>query len=153
MLIKPDQTLIEGGIMEAVEGDAVPGVEAFCFMIDPREDVGGDEEITDGQAGQSTAIVIVVEHRIAEITLASTLFGRASSFRIAGWRPGDAPDAGAGDDFGGFGIGIDEEGVKMLLAEGNEFGWILMKILPDLAIQIAGFLKSMDASELQRGIE
>ena len=51
IVIKADQSLVEGGVVEAVEADSVADVEALAFVAAPRQDVGGDEELADGKAG------------------------------------------------------------------------------------------------------
>jgi hypothetical protein len=56
IIIETDQPLVEGGVVEAVEGDAVADVEAFCLVAAPWEDVGGDEEFADRKAGEGTAV-------------------------------------------------------------------------------------------------
>jgi hypothetical protein len=47
------------------------------------------------------------------------LFGRADDFGSAAGRAGDSTDASAGDDFGGFVIGLDEQVVEAFLTYWN----------------------------------
>ena len=56
IVIEGDESLVEGGIVEPVEGDAVADIEAFRFVTAPREDVGGDEQLANGQAGEGAAV-------------------------------------------------------------------------------------------------
>ena len=47
IIIETDQPLVEGGVVEAVEGDAVADVEAFGFVVAPWKNVRGDEKFAD----------------------------------------------------------------------------------------------------------
>ena len=148
-MIKGDETLIKGGIKQTVQRDAVADVEPFRFVIGPRQDVRGNEQFPNGQACDGAAVVIVVQHRIPEIALATALFGWSQDFGVAHRLARNAADPGAGNDLGGFVGGIDKEGVEVVLAEWNPFGWVLMKRLPHFSIKIAGTFESMDATQLQ----
>ena len=59
-VIEADESLIESGIMEAIEADAVADVEAFRFMVAPGENMGGDEKFADGQGCDAAAVVVIV---------------------------------------------------------------------------------------------
>ena len=63
VVVEGDQALVECGVVEAVEGDVVADIEAFAFVVAPREDVRGDKEIAHGQTGDGAAVVVVVEIR------------------------------------------------------------------------------------------
>ena len=69
MVVEGDQSLVEGGVVEAVEADSVADVEALAFVAAPRQDVGGDEKLADGQAGDGAAVAVVVEHGTGKIQL------------------------------------------------------------------------------------
>ena len=153
VVIECDEPLVEGRIVESVERDAVADVEAFRFVTAPLEDVGGDEQLADGQAGDGTAVAVVVEDDFAEVILPAALFGGSSDLGLAGGRAGDSADAGAGYDFGGLGFGFGEEGVETLLAERSELGGVLLEFFPDGAVEIAGTLEAFYAAELEHGIQ
>lgn len=106
--IECDESLIESGIVEAVEGDAVADVEAFRFVAPPWEDVRSDQEFADRQAGNGAAVVVIVEHDIAEVVLAAALFRRPRDYGLSGRRLRHRADAGAGNDLGGFRFGFIE---------------------------------------------
>lgn len=152
-VVEGDQPLVECGVVEAVEGDAIADVEAFGLVAGPGQDVGGDEEFADGQAGEGAAVVVVVEHGVAEVSLPAPLLGGSDRLGFATRRAGCPPDARAGDDLGGFGIGVDEEGVEAFLTEGDEFGGVGVEFVPHLAVESAGSLEALDAPEFERGIE
>ena len=59
-IIEADQSLVEGGVVETVEADAVAHVESLSFVTAPRQDVGGDEEFADGQSGETAAVAVIV---------------------------------------------------------------------------------------------
>lgn len=44
MFVEGDQALVEGFVVEGVEGDAVSGVQAHFGVLGPRNDVASDEE-------------------------------------------------------------------------------------------------------------
>jgi hypothetical protein len=115
--------------------------------------VGGDEQLADGQAGKGTVVAVVVEDDFAEVILPAALFGRPGGLGLAGRRAGDPADAGAGDDFGGLGFGFGEEGVEALLTERDEFGGVLLELLPHGAVEVARSLKAFDAAKLQGRIK
>ena len=99
-IIETDQPLVEGGVMEAVEADAVLDIEAFCFVTAPWENMGSDEKSADGKSCEATAVAVVVEDDLTEIVLAPALFGNPGDFSFSAWREFDPPDTGAGDHFG-----------------------------------------------------
>lgn len=153
MVVEGNESLIKCGVVEAVEGDAVADVEAFGFVVAPWEDVGGDEEFADGQAGDGAAVVVVVEHGIAEVPLAAPLFGEAGGFGVAGRRFGRTAYTGAGDYFGGFVFRIDEKRVKTFLAERDEFRRCGMELVPHVAVELAGTLETLDPAQFERRVE
>ena len=153
VVIECDQPLVEGCIVESVEGDAVANVEAFCLVAAPREDVGGNEEFADRQADKGTAVVVVVENDLAEVILTSALFGESGGFGFAGGWARGFTDANAGDDFGGLGIRLDKEGIEAFLAERDEFGRVLVEFVPDGAVEVAGSLEAFDAAKFKCGVE
>lgn len=103
--------------MEAIEADTVADVEAFCFVAAPWKDVRSNKKFANGKVGDCAAVVVVVEDDVAEVVLASALLGEACGFGFTGGLARDFPDAGAGNDFGGFVIGFNEEGIEAFLAE------------------------------------
>ena len=153
IVIKADQSLVEGGVVEAVEADSVADVEALAFVAAPRQDVGGDEELADGKAGDGAAVGVVVQDDLAEVILTTALLGGPGDFGFAAWRAFDPADAGAGDDFGGFVLGFGEQRVEALLAEWNEIGGVVVELLPYGAVQITRAFKPPDAAEFQRRIK
>ena len=136
-IIEADQSLVEGCIVEPVEADSVADVEALAFVAAPRQDVGGDEELADGKAGDGAAVAVLVQDDLAEVILTTALLGGPGDFGFAAWRAFDPADAGAGDDFGGFVFGFGEQRVEALLAEWNEIGGVVVELLPHGAVQIA----------------
>ncbi len=152
-IIEADQPLVEGGVVEAVEADAVADVEALAFVAAPRQDVGGDEKLADGQAGDGAAVGVVVEDDLAEIVLPAALFGGAGDFGFAAWRAFDPADAGAGDDFGGFVFGFGEQRVEALLTERNEIGGVFVELLPHGAVEVARSGQTDDSAQLQSRIQ
>ena len=152
-IIEADQSLVEGGVVEAVEADSVADVEALAFVAAPRQDVGGDEELADGKAGDGAAVGVVVKDDLAEVILTTALLGGPGDFGFAAWRAFDPADAGAGDDFGGFVFGFGEQRVEALLAEWNEIGGVVVELLPHGAVQIARAFKPPDAAKFQGRIQ
>ena len=152
-VIEADESLIEGCVVQTVEGDTVADVEAFCLVAAPREDVGGDEEFADRQAGDGAAVVVVVENDVPEVVLTPALFGESDRFGFTTWRSGDPADASARDDFGGLGIRLDEEGIEAFLAERDEFGRVLVEFVPDGAVEVAGSLEAFDAAKFECRVE
>ena len=135
--------------MKAVEGDAVADVQAFRFMVAPRKDVRGDEEVADGKTGDGAAVAVVVEDDLAEVLLAASLFGRPGDLGFSGRRAGDPADAAAGDDFRGFSFSFHEQGVETFLTERDEFGGVFVELVPHLAVEVAGSLESIDPAQVQ----
>lgn len=152
-VIKRDEALIESCVVESVQADAVADIEAFRFMIAPRENVGGDGEFTNRQAGNGAAVVVVVENDVPEVVLTPPLFGKAGRFSFTAWRSGDSADASAGDDFGDFLVAGDEEGIEAFLAERDEFGGLLVEFLPERPVERARSFKAFDATQLEGRIE
>ncbi len=153
IVVEGDEALVECGIVEAVECNAVADVEAFCFVVAPREDVRCDEEFADGQAGDGAAVVVVVEHGVAEVALAAPLFGRADGFGGAGGWSSDAANPGARDDFGGFVFRIDEQAIEAFLTERDELGGRGVEFVPDFAVVVARALKPLDPTQLECWVE
>lgn len=146
IIIKTNQPLIKRRIVEPVEADAIADVEAFRFVAAPREDVGGDEEFADGQTGEGATVGVVVEHDFAEVVLPAALFGGTRDFGFAGRRTRNLADAGAGDDFRGFFFSFRKEGVETFLTEGNEFGRVLVELVPYGAVEVAGSGQAADSA-------
>ena len=152
-IIEADQSLVEGCIVGPVEADSVADVEALAFVAAPRQDVGGDEELADGKAGDGAAVAVLVQDDLAEVILTTALLGGPGDFGFAAWRAFDPADAGAGDDFGGFVFGFGEQRVEALLAEWNEIGGVVVELLPHGAVQIARAFKPPDAAKFQGRIQ
>ena len=152
-IIEADQSLVEGGVVEAVEADSVADIEALAFVAAPWQDVRGDEEFADGQTGEAAAVAVVVEDDLSEIVLPAPLFRRTRHFRFACWRAFDPTDAGAGDDFGEFVFGFGEQRVEEFLTEWNKIGGIGMEFLPHGAVEVARAFKPPDAAEFQGWIQ
>lgn len=122
-------------------------------MAAPRQNVGGDEKLADGQAGDGAAVAVVVKDDLAEVILSAALFGGPGDFGVSAWRTFDRPNSGAGDDFGGFRFGFHEEGVESFLTEGDEFGGVFVEFLPDSKVKVAGTLEALNAAQLERGVQ
>ena len=153
VIIEGDEALVEGCVMESVEGDAIADVEALRFMTTPGQDMGGDEKDSDRQAGEGTAVAIIVEDDLAEIILPAALFGGPGDLGLAECWAIDSPDTVAGDDFGGFAFGFSEEGVEALTAKRDKFGGVFVEFFPDGAVEVAGSREADDAAQLENRIE
>ncbi len=90
------------------------------------------------KSGDGAAVVVVVEHDLAEVGLAASLFGRCGGFGASCWRTPDPADSGAGDDFGGFAVLFNEQGIELFLSERDYFRRVGVVFLPDFAVEITG---------------
>ncbi len=153
IVIEGDESLVEGGIVQPVESDAIADAEAFRFVTAPREDVGGDEKLADGQAGDGAAVAVVVEDDLAEVILPAALFGGAGDFGFAGGRAGNSADAGAGDDFGSLRFGFHKQGVEPLLTERDKLDGVLVEFFPHGPVELARSLETINSAQLQCGVE
>jgi hypothetical protein len=80
VVVESDEAAIEGGVVEAGEGESVANVEALGGVGAPREDVGGDEEFADDEVGDAAARAEVVEDGAAEVFLSAADFDAGDGF-------------------------------------------------------------------------
>lgn len=84
VVVEGDETAVEGGVVEAGEGDAVADVEALGRVGAPGEDVRRNEEFADGELGDAAPAGVVVEDNIAEVFLTAAEFDIGGGFGGAG---------------------------------------------------------------------
>src|SRR5690606_4646735 len=69
---------VEGAIYEGRQADAVAGVEAEIFVLTPRDDVRGNQELSRFDARDSALPAVIALHGLREDGLSA-----ASHFRVA----------------------------------------------------------------------
>lgn len=150
--VEGDEIAIERGIMEAGETKPVTHVQPIGGVDAPRQDMRGDQKLSDCEPRHATASGEVVQHCVAEILLTSALLHRCGRFGGGGRALAHANALGR--DHGEFGVGIGaEELAQGFLAGRYRFVEVGVEFLPGGAIEGAGTGEALDAAQFQGGIE
>jgi len=147
IVVKRNESLIKSSVMKAVESDAIANVEAFGFVAAPWQNVRGDEQLADWEAGDGAAVGVVVEDDLTEVVLSSALLRGADGFSVPNWLALQEPDAVAGNDLSCFIFGFNEQGVELFLTERNNLRRIVVEFLPRLVVEVARPWQAHDATQ------
>jgi len=147
-VIECDKSLIESRIVQAIERDSISDVQAFRFVITPRQNVRCDNQLTNGEPGKTATTTEVIKHNISEVILSPALFGHRDDFGLPGRRSPNGPDSFAGNDFSCLVLRFDKEGIETLLAQWNKFSQVGVELIPNLSVEVACTGKSYDAADL-----
>lgn len=151
--VEGDEIAIKRGIMEAGETKPVTHVQPFGGVCAPRQDMRGDQKVSDCEPRHATASGEVVEHGLAEIVLPAAQFHVGERLGRSGWWTFPHSDSFGGQDLEvAFGGGV-EEGAQRLFAGGHGLIEVGVELVPDGAIQRARTGEPFDAAQFQGRIE
>lgn len=147
IVVDPHQAAVEGVVVECVEAAAIAWVEAVRGVGGgPRNDMAGDEQFRDGEAGDAAAPVEGGNDSAAEEALIHAHPDEGFAFGAGG---GKAAFVDSGDGFEGEAkaggkqvFALEGEGLRM----GSEF-------LPDLGNALGDAGEPADSAALERGVE
>jgi DNA-binding XRE family transcriptional regulator len=155
LVVERDQSTVEGAIVEPRKADAVPLVEAFVGVALPRKNVAGDQKLAHSNPGNAAAAIEGVEHHLPEELLPAA---RGNQGRDIGWAGGRSehfanphPDAFYQIDL--IVRGSPDQRAERFFGQRHHFVMMLLKLRPDLAIQIARAREPFPSTRLHRRIE
>ncbi len=71
VFVEGDEGTVEGFVVGGGEAEAVAGVHAGVFAVGPGDDVTGNTELGEVQAGDATAVLIAFQNHFARTILKS----------------------------------------------------------------------------------